>query len=436
MAEPLPSRRVRRIQRLGLTLVVAGGLVNYIDRASLSVGLPYIRRDLGLSLEAAGVLSSAFLVAYALSQLPAGALIDRLGARLMLTVGLGLWSLAEILGGVVGSFWQFIGARLLLGAGESPQFPSCARVVADWFHPRERGWATGIWNCSSTLGTAISMPLLTALMLLLGWRWMFIVMGLAGLCLAGLIYLLHRDPRHIALTSDEKAHLDGDGGAATRLSGSAWLRLFSYRTVWGMLIPYAAAMYCLWIYTAWMPQYLEIQFHVTVARSGWLSSIPFVCGAGGSLATGRVCDWLFRRGFSSVASCKFPMIVCLLGIALFTGLTARATSSAFAICTVSASVFLLYGAACAAWTMPTAVAPTGCAASVASIQNFFGYLSAALAPAVTGFIAAHTGSFQPAMAVGAGLALAGAIVHAALVKGPLPISPLPLGPAPLIAPGE
>jgi len=191
---PLPSSRIKRVQRTALALLLLSGAINYVDRATLAIGLPLIRRDLGFSVVESGFLLSAFLWAYALAQLPAGALVDRVGARRMLSAGLGLWSLAQMFGGLVVNFWQFIAVRVLLGGGESPQFPTCARIVADWFHKRERGVATGVWNCSSSLGTAIAAPLLTYLMIHLGWRWMFVTMGLAGLVVALAAYGLHRTP--------------------------------------------------------------------------------------------------------------------------------------------------------------------------------------------------------------------------------------------------
>src|SRR5881227_3007378 len=97
------SRRIRRVQRTALVLLVIAGVVNYIDRATLAIANPLIRQDLGLSIADMGLLLSAFLWAYAFSQLPAGALVDRLGPRLMLTLSLGLWSLAQVLGGLVNS---------------------------------------------------------------------------------------------------------------------------------------------------------------------------------------------------------------------------------------------------------------------------------------------------------------------------------------------
>jgi sugar phosphate permease len=420
MADLPASRRIRRIQRIALVLLTVGGVINYVDRAALAVGLPWIRRDLGLSLTESGILSSAFLWAYAFSQMPAGALIDRLGARRMLSAGLGLWSLAQTLGGLVANLWQFMAARVLLGAGESPQFPSCVRVVADWFPQRERGSATGVWNCSSTLGTAIGLPMLTFFMLHLGWRRMFAVMGLFGLAVALVIHWLYRDPGQTSsLTPAERQYLADDHPERPRVSWRAWKSLFRFRTVWGMIGGFCGANYCIWIYTAWLPQYLEIQFHVTVANSGWIGSIPFLCGAAGSIITGRICDRLLRRGFPPIASRKIPMIVSLLGVALFTLLASRASSALGAIACISASLFLLYGAVCAGWTMATAVAPVAYAASIGSIQNFFGYLAAASAPTITGFIAARTGSFQPALLFGALVALLGAIVHLVLVGKPL-----------------
>ena len=161
-------------------MLVVAGVINYVDRATLAVANPLIRADLGLSIADMGYLLSAFLWAYAFSQLPTGAMVDRLGPRLLLTLGLSLWSLAQVLGGLVRGFGEFFGARVLLGIGEAPQFPTCARVVRDWFNPRDRGLATGIFNCASSLGTAIAVPLLTFLMLNFGWRTMFMIMGVAG----------------------------------------------------------------------------------------------------------------------------------------------------------------------------------------------------------------------------------------------------------------
>ncbi len=131
------SPRIRGVQRSALTMLVLAGTLNYLDRSTLSIANPLIRQELGLSIADMGLLLSAFLWAYAFSQLPGGALVDRVGPHRLLASGLALWSLAQAAAGFVTSFWQFSIARVFLGMGEAPMFSSAVRVVRDWY-PRAR----------------------------------------------------------------------------------------------------------------------------------------------------------------------------------------------------------------------------------------------------------------------------------------------------------
>jgi MFS family permease len=416
---PDPLSRIRRIQKTALVLVLISGVVNYVDRATLAVGLPLIRRDLGISIAHSGVLLSAFLLVYAFCQLPAGAAVDRFGARLLLSAGLALWSLAQILGGLVSTFRQFIGVRALLGLGESPQFPSCARIVADWFGRRDRGLATGIWNCASTLGTAIAAPLLTLLMLHLGWRWMFITMGIAGLGVGLAFYCLHRDPKQLRLSAEELEYLSGSERETRPMALRDWGGLFGFSTTWGMIFGFFGIVYMSWLYFAWLPQYLEIQWHLSIARTGWIAAIPFIGGVVGSVAGGRVCDILSRRGFSTINSYKLPVVCALFGVVLCTVLAAYSSSSLWAVSYISLSMFLVMAGSSAAWAMATVAGPKNYAASLGSVQNFGGYLGGALAPSVTGYMVQATASFQSALLVAAGVALLAGIAHLIFVREPI-----------------
>jgi sugar phosphate permease len=421
-ALPAPSSHIRRIQRTALVLLLFSGVISYVDRASLAVGLPLIRQDLGISIAHSGVLLSAFLLVYAFCQLPAGAIVDRFGARKVLSAGLVLWSFAQILGGLVSSFWQFIGVRGLLGVGESPQFPSCARVVADWFAPRDRGLATGIWNCASSLGTAIAAPLLTILMLHLGWRWMFITMGIAGLVIGLAFYNLHRNPQEVRLSEEELKYLSSSEHETQPVAWRDWRRLFEFSTTWGMVCGFFGIVYMSWLYFAWLPQYLEIQWHLSIAKTGWIAAIPFTCGVIGSLVGGRVCDVLSRRGFSTINSCKLPVVCGLFGVVLFTVLAAYSSSSLLAIVYISISMFIVAAGSTAAWAMATVAAPRNYAASLGSIQNFGGYLGGTLAPTITGYMVQATGSFQSALLVAAGIALLAGIGHLIFVRQPISLT--------------
>src|SRR6202789_3769790 len=309
--------RVRSIQVAALSMLVVAGVGNYIDRATLAVANPLIREDLGLSIADMGYLLSAFLWSYAFAQLPTGAMVDKLGPRLLLTLGLSLWSLAQVLGGLVRGFGEFFGARILLGIGEAPQFPTCARVVRDWFNPRDRGLSTGIFNCASSLGTAIAVPLLTFLMLSYGWRVMFMIMGIAGLAMAAVWYVLYRNPTEVPLTAEETTYrTHGDPpGQRTVVTFREWKQLFRFRTTWGMILGYFGCIYLTWIYTAWLPGYLEIERHMSVKVTGFAAAIPFVFGGVGGVWGGDLSDILVRRGVSPINSRKYPAAIFLTGTA-------------------------------------------------------------------------------------------------------------------------
>ena len=417
----MATPRVRAIQRSALTMLVAAGVINYIDRATLAVANPLIRQDLHLSIADMGYLLSAFLWAYAFAQLPAGAMVDRIGPRKLLTIGLSLWSLAQILGGLVQGFGQFFGARVLLGIGEAPQFPTGARVARDWFNPRDRGLATGIFNCASTLGTAIGVPLLTYLMLAFGWRVMFLIMGVVGLLIAAWWFVRYRDPAAVALTPEENAYrTQGDPpGRRAKVTFGEWRCLFQFRTTWGMILGYFGCIYLTWIYSAWLPAYLEIQRHMSVKYTGMAASIPFIWGVLGSVLGGYFADWLLRRGFSPMNSRKLPAGVALLGTAGCTVAAAYVHSNVLAIAFISASLFLVYVTSTCAWALSSVGAPTNCTASIGAMQNFGGYLGGALAPTVTGLIVQETGSFVLALVVGAVIGVVSAASYLFIVRNPV-----------------
>ncbi len=413
--------RIRFMQRAALTLLVLSGVVNYIDRATLAIANPLVRHDLGLSINDMGYLLSAFLWAYAFAQLPAGALVDRLGPRLLLALGLALWSGAQALGGLVRNFGEFFAARMLLGLGEAPQFPTGARVVKDWFPVRNRGLATGIFNCASTLGNAIGAPLLTFLMLAFGWRWMFLIMGIAGLVVAALWYLLYRDIETVALSREETALVtEGDPpGARAPTRFHEWRRLFRFRMTWGMILGYFGTIYLTWVYTAWLPGYLEIERHMTIAKTGWAAAIPSVAGVVGGIFGGWIVDVLARFGLSPINARKYPMSLALIGMALFTVLAAEVESNTVAIVCISAAVFLGYATSSSCWAMASVAAPSNYTASIGAIQNFGGYLGGALAPTVTALIVTATGSFVPALLVGAAIGVFSAIAYFVVIRGPI-----------------
>lgn len=417
-----PTKRIRSIQRWALTLLIAGGALNYIDRATLSVANKLIQEELGISVANMGLLLSAFLWAYAFAQLPVGPLIDRFGPRKMLGLGLFSWSLAQAAGGFVTGFRTFMVARFALGIGEAPLFPGGARVVRDWFDIRRRGFATGLCQAASSLGNFIAVPLLTFLMLTMSWRSMFVIVGLAGIALALVWWLVHRDPAEVDLTADEIGYLtEGDENSSTRRpSFGDWKQLFRHRTTWGMIAGFFGTVYTLWLYTSWLPYYLEHERHMSIARAGILASIPFFFGCVGAVTGGWLCDFLTRRGWTPMAGRKVLIASALFGVTACSLGTEFAQSNAAALTFISLSMFLIYIASSAAWATVPIAAPSQFTASLGSIQNFGGYLGGALAPLLTGYIVQRTGSFAQALTLSAVITLISGCAYLLLVRQPIP----------------
>ncbi|MFK0344171.1 MFS transporter [Pseudomonas asiatica] len=418
------SAYLRRIQWLAMTLLLMAGLVNYIDRSALSMANTAIRGELGLTPTEMGWLLSAFSLAYAFSQLPVGPLLDRLGNRLILGAGICVWSLVQLGCGLVNSFGQFVFARALLGVGESPLFPAGAKVITEWFAVRERGAPTGLFIASSCLGPCIAPPLLTAIMLAFGWRWMFILTGVAGLLIGIGWFATYRNRSERKLSPEDEAYLfdaQAEAAAAEQQHRPNWRRLFAYRSTWGMVLGYACVVYMVWLYLTWLPAYLEHDRGVSVAHTGWLVALPYLFGAIGMISAGQIADFFARRQAPLLTSRKMTVGLGLLGAALTTIPAAYTADLTWAMVLICLAMFFINLASAACWTMVGVITPRQLVGSVASIQNFGGYLGGSFAPVITGWIVQTSGHYEQALVASGVIAVLGAAIYTLMVKQPIGI---------------
>jgi sugar phosphate permease len=414
--------RLRRIQWIALTFLTLAGIVNYLDRSTLSIANHSVSGELGLSASQMGLLLSAFSFSYAFAQLPMGALLDRFGARLMLGVGMLVWSVAQLFGGFVQTLQQFLFARIFLGIGEAPQFPAGAKVVSEWYSLRERGRPTGIFITSSTIGPALAPPILTGLLLAFGWRWMFIVMGVMGIAVAIGWYLVYRNRREVVLAPQEVTHLTEEephARAERRMTGAEWRGLFASRTTWGMIFGFMGVIYMVWLYLTWLPAYLEHERHLSIAKTGWIVSIPYLFGTLGMLSSGFVADGLMARGIAPIRSRKWPICTGLIFAAVFTVPAAYTPNTTLAIVYLSLAMYFINMASGGAWALVSVAAPRHLVASLGSIQNFGGYFGGSFAPFITGVVVDQTHSFVDAFLISAGVSFAAALVYIFVVRAPI-----------------
>ena len=327
---PRKSRRIARIQLFAVSILSLAGVLNYIDRGSLAIANTTIRADLGISATRMGVLLSAFSLSYAISQLPMGILLDRYGERIVLGLGMFLWSATQAATGLIRGFASFFAARIGLAVGESPFVVSAVKSVSDWFDVRDRATPMGIVNSATTLGQAIAPPILTVAMLAFGWCGMFMLIGIPGLLLSIVWYTFYRDRKSVPLNETARACLDASG-PRSKLSGislSQWLDLFRLRTMWGMMLGFGGINYTVWLYMSWMPNYLEAEHHVSVAATGVIAIIPFLCGAIGMFLSGVIADFLVRRDLPAITTHKTLLV---------TGMTCSAISRIEVRCSAGSS---------------------------------------------------------------------------------------------------
>ena len=159
-----------------------------------------------------------------------------------------------------------------------------------------------------------------------------------------------------------------------------WLRLFRFRSMWGLTLGAFCTGYAVWMYQTWLPAYLEMQQHISIKNTGYLASIPLVCSIIGAVSGGWVCDRMAARGIELVASRRIPAIVGLVLSGVFTYAATAAGSATLAVILISAAMYFLAFGIAGKWTMITAVAPQSYCTSVASLQNFGGYLGGTASP--------------------------------------------------------
>lgn len=399
-----------------VTLILIAAVINYFDRSNLSIANSTIAKEFGLSSTQMGFLLSAFLWPYALANLPAGWLVDRFGPKKIFSSGLTLWSAVTVIAGFTSGYGTLYALRVLLGVAESPFFTTGIKVTDMWFSDKERGFPTSVINTGSQIANAVAPPLLTILMLTLGWRGMFVVIGLMSIPII-LVWLKYfRAPsraEYAAIHREDNAQLHQQSSDKVKVD---WGSLFKRRSTWFMIIGNFSIMFTIWVYLTWLPSYLENSMGLSIKETGWVASIPFIAGILGVLCGGWLSDSLVRKGVNAVTSRKVPIVAGAAFAACAVAPVPFVHSYGLSIALLSLGYFFSQLPQGAIWTLASDIAPSDQVSSLGSIQNFGGFLGAACAPIVAGMVLDATGKFTDVFMLGAGLLMIGAISYAFFVR--------------------
>jgi MFS transporter, ACS family, D-galactonate transporter len=416
-----------KIRWLIIGLCFLANAISYIDRANLAIAATSIRAELGLDAAAMGLVLSAFFWTYAVMQLPAGWIIDKVGVRVSLAVAVGWWSFFTAGTAVARNIVQFIGVRLMLGVGEAAALPSFTKVAFNWFPRRERGLACSIFNSGSTAGSALSLPLVAWLIALVGWRGAFAVTGLLGIVWAVAWWFVYRDPeRYRAVAPREVDALLAERAAPPVIANPIrWLDLFRYRSVWGLMIGLFCLNFAIYFFITWFPSYLQQARGFSLTRLGTLGMLPALMAVAGNWLGGYVSDRLMKAGWSATAARKTCLVTgMVLASSIALAAFVQSTMACLALFTLAYASLSFTGAN--TWTVVSEISPTpGHVASIAGLQNFAGNLAGILITTFTGVMLVITkGSFLVPLAVAGGLCVVGAASYLFLVGKVEPLPPL------------
>jgi MFS transporter, ACS family, D-galactonate transporter len=372
-------------------------IINYIDRASLSIAMPLISKDLHIDAAVTGVILSSFGWTYALMQLPGGWLVDKLKPRKVVTGSLLGWGVIEGLTGLASGVASLIGMRMLLGVFEGPVQNGANASLTRWLRKSEHARGSTLVDGGGPLGTAFGGLLVTGLIVWLGtWRLAFAGVGLITVLIGVAAWFFMRDnpATHPMITREEADYLakgEAENGAEPQARGSA-LRYFRFRSAWLLLIAffgYDAVVYGL---LTWAPSYVSEVQHVSFGITGLWTFVIFGAGFVGELIAGQVADRWIRSGASANLVLRTLLGLAGLGVAVAIILVNTVSTPAAAILLISlANFFLRWGGLY--WSVPARLASTQHVGRLSGAMNFSGNVAGILAPILVGVIVQVTGSF-------------------------------------------
>ena len=362
-------------------------IITYVDRVGISQAAGDIRRDLHLGPSEMGLVFSAFVLAYALFEIPSGWLGDRIGPRSVLMKVVMLWSIFTAATGWAWNLASMLVCRFLFGAGEAGCFPNLTKIFTIWLPADERVRAQGLLWLSARWGGAFT-PALVALMLhYVNWRWMFTLFGLLGIVWAIAFgrWFLDRPADHPAVNAAELAMLDGAERNAPSREAIPWGRFLRSRSVWLLWLQYAALSYGWYFYITWLPTYLRDARDMPLGKSAVLAGLPLFFGGIGCFVGGWVARRLVRSGIGVGTARKGVAGTGLAAAGLLLLLVSHVSDPILAIVTLGFASFANDLAIPNSWAACMDVGGRA-AGSLSSSMNMMGNIGGAAGPAVVGYI--------------------------------------------------
>lgn len=309
-------------------LIAVATIINYIDRSAINIMWPYIYKEFGIadadSKNALAIITTFFMIAYAIGQSVTGKMMDAIGTRMGMVVSIVGWSISIALHAVARSLASFNIFRSMLGITEAGNWPGATKSNAEWFPAKERAIAQGIFGAGASLGSVVSAPVIAGIYLAFGWRATFV-----GIAVLGILWIIPwllinkgTPDKHPWITKEEQDHILDNVANKTTVTADTnvytWKQLLGFKNTWGIISSRFFIDPVWWMFLTWLPTFLKEQFGFDIKQVGAFAWVPYLFAAIGGLIGGFYSSGLIRKGVGAVKARKNAVtigcVIMLLGL--------------------------------------------------------------------------------------------------------------------------
>lgn len=382
--------------RAVLALSLAFGLVG-LDRFILPPLFPTMMKDLRLNYQDLGNLVGVLAIAWGAAAILIGSLSDRVGRRRVLVPAVALFSLLSALSGAATGLLSLLAIRAIMGVAEGPVASTGVAVAVEASHPKRRGMNNGFFQCTIALfGQGFGPILATQLLLVTTWRKVFLIVGIPGLILAFVLWVVVREPQTVGSRESESAP-----------KRAPLSTLFKHRNVPLSMVSLLCAMTGVFVLSAVIPNYLVDYLKLSNTQMGVVTSAIGFGGALGQLGLLTLSDFIGRR---TATLASFAIAAAFLWLFIHTG----ANLPVLFVLLSLAALFNFGALAILAGPVPAEAAPLGLIASAAGIVIGAGEIfGGGAAPSIAGAVAQHFG-IQYTLYLALGGQIAGLVISSFL----------------------
>ena len=304
-------------------LIGIATIINYIDRSAINIMWPYIYKEFGIAdadnKNALALMTTFFMVAYAIGQTVTGKMMDAIGTRLGMVVSITAWSISIALHSVARSITSFNIFRSFLGVSEAGNWPGATKSNAEWFPAKERAIAQGIFGAGASLGSVVAAPLIAGIYLAFGWRATF-----AGIAVLGILWIIPWliinkgiPSKHKWITKKEQDHILDINANKSILTADTnvytWRELLQFKNTWGIITSRFFIDPIWWMFLTWLPTFLKEQFQFDIKQVGAFAWLPYLFAAIGGLLGGFYSSAKIKKGVPAAIARKAAISIgCIL----------------------------------------------------------------------------------------------------------------------------